>query len=124
MTERLRVRRDFLAAARGRRFHTPIVTVQAFDRRDDKGARAGFTVTKKVGGAVERNRIRRRLKEAMRLGAVDGSGPHGRSGHDYVLVARRDALSAPFPRIRDEIQRAFRALEPRAPSGRPAAPPS
>jgi ribonuclease P protein component len=58
----------------------------------DDLARFGFTITKKIGGAVERNRIRRRLKEAVRAlqpGLV-------KAGHDYVVVARRAALTDRF----------------------------
>lgn len=57
--------------------------------------RCGFTVTKKHGNAVERNRMRRRLKEAVRLSAGFAMEP----GHDYVIVARRDLLNAPFERL-------------------------
>jgi ribonuclease P protein component len=58
----------------------------------DQPPRIGFTVTKRQGNSVERNRIRRRLKEAVRLVAGFDMKP----GHDYVVVARRDALHAPF----------------------------
>ncbi len=55
--------------------------------------RFGFTVTKKVAGAVGRNRIRRRFKEALR---VSGASAAARAGSDYVVIARRAALTAPF----------------------------
>ena len=54
--------------------------------------RFGFTVSKKVGNAVERNRVRRRLREIVRLSAANRL----RTGHDYVLVGRRAALDLPF----------------------------
>ncbi|MCC5978449.1 MAG: ribonuclease P protein component [Salinarimonas sp.] len=64
---RLTKRRDFLAAAAGRRFHTERMTVQGRLRGDDaEGMRIGFTLTKRVGNAVERNRIKRRLRAAVR----------------------------------------------------------
>ena len=62
-------------------------------------ARFGFTVTLKVGNAVERNRIRRRLKEAVRLIGHD----HALDGYDYVLVARRKALNLPFAVLTSEL---------------------
>jgi ribonuclease P protein component len=65
--------------------------------------RFGFTVTKQSGGAVQRNRIRRRLKEALRL--LDPLP--ARPGHDYVILARPEALSMPFLALQAELLRAF-----------------
>ncbi|MGA2124961.1 MAG: ribonuclease P protein component [Xanthobacteraceae bacterium] len=93
--ERLRQRADFLAAAVGIRAPASAFVLQA-RRRDDEGpARVGFTVSRKVGNAVERNRVRRRLREMVRLLPV---GPM-RVGFDYVLVGRRAALALPFGRL-------------------------
>lgn len=67
-------------------------------------------MTRKVGNAVERNRIRRRLREVVRLSA----GERMRDGVDYVVVARRETLSAPFARLMDELtQRVARNYEMR-----------
>ena len=70
--ERLRQRADFLAAATGAKVPTAAFRA-AGARRDDEGGpvRVGFTVSKKVGNAVERNRVRRRLREIVRLSAAD-----------------------------------------------------
>ncbi|CAM5772801.1 ribonuclease P protein component [Labrys miyagiensis] len=112
--QRLLKRRDFLFVRDGRRANVATLSLQA-RRREDRVAeqsgalvlgdepRVGFTVTKKEGGAVERNRIRRRLREAVRLsGAL-----HARAGHDYVLVGRRSALDASFATIVDDMIAAF-----------------
>jgi ribonuclease P protein component len=65
--------------------------------------RFGFTVTKQSGGAVQRNRIRRRLKEALRL-----LNPlPARPGYDYVIVARPEALGMPFLALQGELVRAL-----------------
>jgi ribonuclease P protein component len=91
----LQVRAEFLAAARGRRVHGPGFTLQ----HDLKSAqpqapiRFGFTVTRKVGTATERNRIRRRLREAARQ-ALPGAPGHA-SG-DFVVIGRREALHLRF----------------------------
>lgn len=100
---RLRKRADFLAAAKGSRFHGKAFSLQDLARVDADPARAGFTVTKKVGRATKRNRIRRRLKEALRLMPDQPARP----GHDYVFVARIDALTMGFAAIQNEISRAF-----------------
>jgi ribonuclease P protein component len=65
VVERLRRRADFLAAAKGRRAATRTLVLQARHTGLDR-ARLGFTVSRKVGGAVQRNRVRRRLREAAR----------------------------------------------------------
>ncbi len=114
---RLQKRADFLAAAKGRREHLRCFVLQArpraggADQATDEhqghmsmdAPRFGFTVTKKVGNSVIRNRIRRRLREAVRL--TDFSLP--RPGHDYVLIARIEALTAPFEDMRAEVSRAL-----------------
>ena len=66
--------------------------------------RVGFTVTKKTGNAVARNRIRRRLREAVRVLAADDM----RLGNDYVIVGREDVLAAPFGQIAAELSRRIR----------------
>jgi ribonuclease P protein component len=104
--ERLRQRADFLAAAAGIKVSAPAFLLQACKRSDDGPVRFGFTVSKKVGSAVERNRVRRRLREMVRL----ASGKRTRSGHDYVLVGRRAALNLPFDRMVQDFDGALRRL--------------
>jgi ribonuclease P protein component len=104
--ERLRQRSDFLAAAGGSKVTMTAFVLQARERGDHGPVRVGFTVSKKVGNAVERNRIRRRLREIVRLAAADDLG----CGRDYVLIGRRAALSLPFERIAEDLQKALRRL--------------
>ncbi|MDI9846541.1 ribonuclease P protein component [Rhodoblastus sp. 17X3] len=118
---RLKKRADFVSAAKGRRQHQHSFVLQARERDPApdcvESARVGFTVTKKVGNSVVRNRIRRRLREAVRL--ADESLFQLRC--DYVLAARREALAAPFDELRGELARALKKIH-RAGSGRsPAA---
>ena len=104
--ERLRQRADFLAAASGPRAPAAAFVLQ-MRRRDDEGpARFGFTASRKVGTAVERNRARRRLKEMVRLAAMERVSP----GYDYVLVARRAALTRPFDSLVEDLSGALRRL--------------
>jgi ribonuclease P protein component len=81
--------------------HTGIAA-EVFPRAEAE-PRFGFTVTKQSGGAVRRNRIRRRLKEALRL--LDPLT--ARPGHDYVILARPEALSMPFLALQGELIRAL-----------------
>jgi ribonuclease P protein component len=101
--ERLTRRADYLAAGRGRRFHTSRMTLQGAPRDaaggDVEGPRFGLTVSRKVGSAVERNRVKRRLRAALRHLAGGPTGLPGLPHFDYVLVARRDILSADFERL-------------------------
>jgi ribonuclease P protein component len=102
---RLKQRREFLrVAAKGRKAPTHGVVVQALAREDAEPARLGFTVTKKVGNAVIRNRTRRRLKEAARLLLRDQPVV----GYDLVLIGRDHTRGRPFPDLQDDINRALK----------------
>jgi ribonuclease P protein component len=110
--QRLRQRSEFLAAATGAKAPVTGFVLQALDRREDGPVRVGFTVSKKVGNAVERNRVRRRLREVVRLAPPDRM----RIGHDYVLIGRRAALDLPFARMIEDLERALRRVHA-APAG-------
>src|SRR5436190_20113378 len=101
--QRLRQRADFLAAATGGRAPVNGFVLQALDRREDGPVRVGFTVSKKVGNSPERNRVRRRLREMVRLSPSTGMRP----GYDYVLIGRRAALDLPFERLIEDFTRAL-----------------
>jgi ribonuclease P protein component len=104
--QRLRQRADFLAAKQGIKSAASGFVLQARKRADSGPARVGFTVTKQVGNAVERNRVKRRLREIVRLSGTDGM----RAGHDYVLIGRRAALDLPFLRLLDDLERSLRRV--------------
>jgi ribonuclease P protein component len=124
---RLTRRAEYLAAAKGRRFHTPRLTLQGIERApgpgDDAGPRFGLTVSRKVGTATERNRVKRRLRAALRRiadpdGALRETTLVPKQGYDYVVVARRDVLSAKFPVLIGDIVDAIGGLDrPRHRSG-------
>lgn len=69
-------------------------------------ARVGFTVSRKVGNAVERNRVRRRLREIARMVIP----AQGRPDLDYVLVGRQAALSRDFATLRQELIEALKRV--------------
>jgi ribonuclease P protein component len=116
--ERLRKRADFLNVATGPRAPAAAFVLQACERADTGPPRVGFTVSKKVGNAVERNRVRRRLREIVRLSDAGRLKP----GNDYVLVGRRTALDLPFARLNEDFCQALERIhqQRRAPR-RPAA---
>ncbi len=98
---RLLSRPQFLAVREGEKHRGPLFLLEVLNRKEEESeARVGFTVTKKHGNAVERNRMRRRLKEAVRLHAGFAMQP----GHDYVVVARRDVLTASFDELAAELK--------------------
>jgi ribonuclease P protein component len=112
---RLRHRSEFLAAARGIRQSRDAFTLQALPRPERaQSIGLGLTVTKKIGGAVVRNRARRRLREALRLMLP---GP-ARAGADYVVVARQAALTYPFARLQQDLAGAFEQAGQRLERGR------
>jgi ribonuclease P protein component len=108
---RLKQRADFLAAAEGAKVATAAFVLQGRKRDDEGPARIGFTVSRKVGTAVERNRVRRRLRDIVRRSPADDL----RVGYDYVLVGRRTALSRTFDHMIDDFRNALRRLERQKP---------
>ena len=118
-------RSEFLRAAKGRRFHTALFTIQAVSsEKSDASARFGITVTAKAGNAVERNRMKRRLRAALRLSAASSA----RMATDYVIIGRRDILQAPFDTLASELHQGIERIKPTSPdfkhppskSGKPA----
>ena len=106
---RLKRRAEFLrAASKGRKAAVHGLVLQVFSRGDDSPARVGFTVTKKVGNAVIRNRTKRRLREAARL--LLREEPVG--GVDLVLIGRDTTRGRPFPLLMDDLRRALRKTLP------------
>lgn len=108
--DRLKKRAEFLAVAGGARASRRGFVLQKRDPgadAPDRAARIGYTVTKKMGNSPERNRIRRRLREAIRL----AGGAHAIAGTDYVLIGRRAALSQPFDLLVSDLISGFDALK-------------
>ena len=93
-----------MAAAKGFACARGAVLVQARDRRDGTGqVRVGFTATRRIGGAVARNRAKRRLREAARATFPSLA----RAGCDYVLVARGGTAERPWARLLDDVKTAL-----------------
>jgi ribonuclease P protein component len=109
---RLIKRADFLRLARGRKWAAPGLVLQMAPTPEPAEAlRIGFTATKKLGGAVVRNRVKRRLREAARqvLPLL------GKTGHDYVLIGREATAERPFAALIDDLKLALRKVH----GGRP-----
>lgn len=110
---RLKHRSEFLAVRGGRRWSGPAFLIEARANRQppaepgyEPQARFGFTITKKLGGAVARNRIRRRLGHALRQARLTVAP----QPVDYVIVARAPALNRPYADLVNDFQRALATL--------------
>jgi ribonuclease P protein component len=112
--QRLLDRRDFLAAAKAQSVALPGVLVQARYRLDDAPARLGFTCTKKLGNAVVRNRVRRRMREAARKVLWAKAQP----GFDYVLIGRNTTASRSFEALQKDIISALERIHAASPPRR------
>ncbi len=110
--DRIKRRQDFVAAAKSLSQSLPSVVVQLRDRNDAAPSRIGFTCTKKLGNAVTRNRIKRRLKEAARLSLPVYAKP----GMDYVVIGRSAAQNRPFQLLQTDLISALQRLHAKAES--------
>lgn len=107
MITRLKVRADFLKAAKAPYAARTGVVVQGRARADDSDEiRVGFTATKKIGNAVVRNRVKRRLREAAHHLLSD----FGKPGHDYVFIARAGTADRPWQALLDDVKAALLRL--------------
>jgi ribonuclease P protein component len=104
--ERLKRRQDFVAAARASYSAMPGMVVQMRARGDEAPPRVGFTATKKLGNAVMRNRVKRRLRELARLQLDVLAKP----GHDYVLIGRAPTSERAFPDLEKDLTSALKRL--------------
>jgi ribonuclease P protein component len=104
----IRKRADFLAANGGRRASTPGFILLVRDRKDaDPAMRVGFTVTKKIGGAVVRNRMKRRFRALAR----EIVPSKGFAGADHVMIGRANGVERDFALLRSELAGALDGLQ-------------
>ncbi len=115
--KRLQNRSQFLRAARGRKYATPGLVLQAVRQSDEAASDGsgdvigdsvgvGFTATKKLGNAVVRNRAKRRLRAAAEAVLPD----QGRAGYNYVLIGRQGTLQRPFQNLLEDLELALQMI--------------
>lgn len=120
--KRLQNRSQFLRAARGRKYATPSLVLQAVRQSDEAASDGsasdgsgdvigdsvgvGFTATKKLGNAVVRNRAKRRLRAAAEAVLPQ----QGRAGYDYVLIGRQGTLERPFQNLLEDLELALQMI--------------
>lgn len=103
----IKKRSDFLAANRGKRYATPGFVLLVRDRQDDSPAiRLGITITKKVGNAVIRNRMRRRFRALAQEMLAD----KGMAGADHILIGRDSGIERDFDTLRADMVKALGKL--------------
>ena len=103
----IKKRSDFLAANRGKRYATPGFVLLVKDRQDDSAEiRLGITITKKVGNAVVRNRMRRRFRALAQEMLAD----KGKAGADHILIGRDSGIERDFCELRADMVKALGKL--------------
>jgi len=114
MLERLKIRRQFLhVAGSGRKWVAPGLILQVCPHEGDDAAsdgvadiRVGFTVSRKVGGAVVRNRAKRRLRQVAERVIPDQAA----GTRDYVLIGRRTTIGRSFEDLVSDLETALARL--------------
>lgn len=101
----------------GKRHFSASMTVFYLARSEGAGLRVGFTVGRALGGAVQRNRMKRRLREAVRL-TRPVPGPNA----DVVINPKKTLLKAEFSDVVSEVSRGFEVVERKSPESRVANP--
>ena len=112
---RLKRRADFLRVARTRRkWVAPGLILQARTQTAEDTSdgefgvsRVGFTVSRKVGNAVVRNRVRRRLRDATAQVIPE----QAKAGHDFVIIGRKGSLKRPFAALRRDLEKGLKQLD-------------
>ena len=100
-------RSDFLTANRGKRYATPGFVLLVKDRQDESAdIRLGITITKKVGNAVVRNRMRRRFRAL----AQEMLAHNGKAGADHILIGRDSGIERDFAALRADMTKALEKL--------------
>lgn len=109
--EVIRKRPDFLAANRGKRFVTPSFVLLAHKRRDDHPltadtVRYGITVTKKIGNAVARNRMKRQFRALL----AELLPQYGIAGADHIMIGRKEGQERDFTVMKADLEKALKHL--------------
>jgi ribonuclease P protein component len=96
---RLQRNSDFQQVRQQGKFYASSFMVLAFLRNELDHSRFGFSVNKRLGKAVQRNKIKRRMREAVRLQI-----PHIKPGFDVVVIARQPICDASYTQIEQSLQ--------------------
>jgi ribonuclease P protein component len=108
--ERLKKRAEFVTVTKkGERWVTPGFILQVYQRSFEGPIRVGFTASRKIGGAVERNRAKRRLRALVR----EHIPRFSLSGLDCVLIARQEILRRNFTLMSQELDNILHKLQNR-----------
>ena len=108
---RLRARAEFTSVQKqGRRVAATYLTVLALPNSLDRD-RLGVIASRRLGGAIDRNRAKRRLREIFRQQEPDCAVARGLRSLDFVVIPRRELVSAPFSAVRTDFLNALGRID-------------
>ena len=105
--DKITKRQDYLRASKSKYFRSNSFIIQFYNRDDDLGPRYGVTATKKIGNAIKRNKAKRRIRNLVK----DLLPKYGKSGYDYVFIAKENLINEDWEVLREESTSVLKDLK-------------
>ena len=105
--DKITKRSDYLRASKSKYFRSNSFIIQFYNRVDDLEPRYGVTATKKIGNAIKRNKAKRRIRNLVK----DLLPKYGKSGYDYVFIAKENLINEDWEVLKEESTSVLKDLK-------------